>query len=169
MNGTTWTPSKPCSPSCGLPLHRFSDHDVQTNVLLLTLQIDLFDDFEPKLAIDNGIGVVGALQIASSTFGIKLQNIKVSAFNPNSQVIPTYLLRDMLNQFPRISMSPTIVSRPDIDEAPRLSSTTSHHLLLCLVKQRQELIKESRITLSRDLEFESPHPAQQDLITVVNV
>ena len=53
-------------------LRRFSDHDVEADVLLLALQINFLDDLKPELAVDDWIDVVRALQIASSTFGIKL-------------------------------------------------------------------------------------------------
>jgi hypothetical protein len=116
-------------------LQRFSDHDVQTDVLFLTFQIDLLDNLETKLSIDKRIDVIGALQIARSTFGVKLETSKSAPFTRNCRVISAYLLRDMLNQLPRISLSLGIRSRPDIDEVPRFGITISHDLFLGLVKQ----------------------------------
>ena len=53
-------------------LHGCSDHDIQANVLFLALQIDFLDNLKTQLAVNDWIDIIRALQIARSTFGIKL-------------------------------------------------------------------------------------------------
>lgn len=91
-----------------------SNHDIQDNVLFRTFQVNLLHDLESKFPIDDWIDVVGALQITSSTFSVRLWNSVSSIPSLYTSLLPTYLFRDMLNQLSGVSSSPALRFCPNV-------------------------------------------------------
>lgn len=75
----------------------------------------------------------------------------------------------MLNQLPRISLTASTGFASKVDEIIGVVVTLTHHIVLGMVQQREELGVEAGFAFRRELVPESPQTAAEDSPEIIHV
>ncbi len=80
----------------------------------------------------------------------------------------SYLPSNILNQFPRVALSPRRRFGADVYQIPRIVVAVAEDVVLGAVQQGQEFLKEALLGFGRELVFQAPEAAAQDGAPVVH-
>jgi hypothetical protein len=120
--------------------NRFSDHDIQPELLVTPRELHVLAEIKAKLLIKLDVDGAAAFQITRHPICVRL-------------------LRHVLDQLASVSFATGFGARAQVDQVPRVVVAVAQHGFLDVVQLQQELVEEALAALARELVVQAPHAA----------